>query len=109
MKILITTILLLISTLTYSQTETFSIKMNPFPEQYSNEEWIGTEIMDTVECKLLITYCNECQFSIINGGVVYRRFECKSDRTAIYWDIEYFVDSFKKQIPKVIRVLGLNI
>lgn len=101
--------MLFVSTLTYSQVETFNIKYNDFPqESLEDDEWCGTEIYNTKACKLLITYCINCDWIIVEGHVVYRKFYNKRDKNLIYWDIDHFSDKYESLFPNSAQILGFK-
>jgi hypothetical protein len=103
MKVTITAILLFMSTLTFSQTETFSLKHNPYPKNTSLDvEWCGTQDLDTRSSYLLVTQCQDCPFLITEGNVVYRKFYNKENPTQLYWDIDYFTDNYEDPINVIV-------
>lgn len=103
MKTIIITALLLMSTLTYSQVETFSLTHNPYPSNTSLDvEWCGTQDFDTKPGYLLVIQCQNCPFIITEGNVVYRKYYNKENPKQLYWDIDFFTDKYDDPINIIV-------
>lgn len=107
MRNLIITVLLFVSTLTYSQTEKFSMTPDEFPESLVYAEWCGTEDFDTRACYFLI-YVDK-RFEIIEGNVVYRKFYNKENRKDVYWDIDHFTDLYNDPFTYTLEIVGFKL
>jgi hypothetical protein len=110
MKNLLIAVLLLISTLTYSQLPGYDIKYNDFPiESQDSTEWVGTEECEVKHGMLLVVYCANCHYTIIEGRVIYRRYYDKAKPRLSYWDIECYSDRFGDRLSSNVNVLGFRL
>lgn len=107
MRKLIIAVLLLISTLTYSQT--YSIQQDTFPSNTELDTWCGTNDLNTKDCTFEVTYCSNCKSVIIKGHVTYRKYYNSKDKKQIFWDIDSFSDEWHDPFHYNIGVLGFKL